>query len=110
MTERRSAVRVGSERGVQTRDPVRLQAVAAPVVQSAPQSRSVLGVELDRPTRSHRLELHADRLRVGRKGEFLEEDVAVVPRDLDDLARDVDPHPIEPTRFHAGRAYSGAAA
>jgi hypothetical protein len=29
--------------------------------------------------------------------------------DLDDLARDVDVHAIEPAHFHAGRAYSGAA-
>jgi hypothetical protein len=29
---------------------------------------------------------------------------------VDDLARDVDAHPIEPAGFHQARAYSGAAA
>jgi hypothetical protein len=55
----------------------------------------VLGVELDRPTRSDRLELDADRLHVGGEGELLEQRVAFVPGDLDDLPGDVDTHAIK---------------
>ena len=102
--------RCARERGVQAGDAVGLQAVLAPVVERSAKSCSLLGVELDRTTRAYCLEAFADRLRPLGKGELLEQYVALVPGDHDDLARDVDSHPIEPARFHVGRAYSGAAA
>ena len=83
-----------AERGVQTSDPLRLQAIAAPFVQGGPQSRLLLGVELDRPARPG-LETLANRLRPLGEGELLEQDVAFAPRDLHDLARDVDVYAVE---------------
>jgi hypothetical protein len=110
VTERSSAARVGlDECGVETCDPVWLQAVASPVIERGAESRSLLGVELHMPARSD-LETLANRLRPLGKGELPEQDVAIAPRDLDDLARDVDQHPTRPARFHRERAYTGASA
>jgi hypothetical protein len=83
------------KRSVQTSDPLRLQAVLAPLVERSAESGSLFGVELDGLARSDRFEPFADRLRALGEGELLEEDVALVPGDLGDLSCDVDVHAIE---------------
>lgn len=98
------------EGGVQEGDPFRLQAVVAPGIERNAESRPLLSVELNGPARPDRLETLANRLRPLGEGELLEQYIALVPADHDDLARKVDVHAIEPARFHAWRAYSGAAA
>ena len=97
------------KRAVQAGDPVRLQAVVAPVVESGAEPRAPLGVELDRPARPD-LETLAYRLRPQSEGKVLEQGVALAPRDLHDLASDVDAHATWAVGFHRGRAYPGGAA
>jgi hypothetical protein len=92
----RLGVQIGPPKDrVEAGDPLRLQAIAAPFVQGGSQSRPLLGVEFDRPTRADRLETHANRFRPLGEGELLEQDVALAPGDLDYLAGDVDVHAVE---------------
>jgi hypothetical protein len=117
MSHRRSRVSGMSERlldapqrGMQAGNSLRLQPVIAPVVERGSESRPLLGVELDSWACAHRFEPFADRLRSLGEGEFLEQDVAVGPCDLDDFASDVDVHATWAVGLHEGRAYTGAAA
>jgi hypothetical protein len=92
---------------VKAGDPFRLQAILAPVVQSGSEPSLLLGVEFHGSARARRLEAFADRLHPLGEGEFSKQDVALVPGDHDDLARDVDLNAIESAGFHHGRAYNG---
>ena len=94
MSERLGA-RIGRfERRVETGDAFRLQAILAPL-ERGQQSRPLLGVELDGPARADRLEALANCLRSLNEGKFLEQNVALMPCDLDDHAGDVDVRAVE---------------
>jgi hypothetical protein len=92
------AARIGThESDEQTREPVREHA-HAPEFKRDAQARPLLVVEMDGPARSDRLEPLNDRFALGDGFELLEQNVSLVPGDLDDLSRDIDSHAIEPVR------------
>lgn len=104
MTER-LGTRIGrTERRVKTCESFRLQAILAPL-ERGQQSCPLLGVESDGPARADRLEPLANRLRSLNEGKLLEQYVALVPRDLDDLARDVDAYATRSARSSATVMY-----
>ncbi len=90
------AARVGShEREQQPVEPFRYYA-DAPEFERYAQVRPLLVVEIDGSARPEGLEPLDDRLASGDVSELLEQHVALVPGDLDDLSRYSNLHPVEP--------------
>jgi hypothetical protein len=97
VSDRLSAWVGPDERDQQAAKPVREHA-DSPEFQRDAQARPLLVVEMDGPARSDRLEPLNDRFALGDGFELLEQNVSLVPGDLDDLSRDIDSHAIESVR------------
>lgn len=94
MSQRLGARMGRAERRVKTRESFWLQAILAPL-ERGQQSCPLLVVKLDGLARADRLEALANRLRSLNEGKLLEQNVALMPCNLDDHAGDVDVYAVE---------------